>query len=187
VQPPTTVNPDGKAYKKTPPSLDPSFDFTRLGVRVPAVLISPYIEAGRIDSTIYDHTSLIATARKLLIPKAANSHLTLRDKLANTFEGNLTRQIARDELIDLSAAAKPGAVTQDHLDAPINDHLAAHVQNAAFLEQKLLPADQQSGKDPQTVTNEINTEGAASAFIRGVAAKIQALPQGQSGVVGSNP
>jgi phospholipase C len=185
VPPPTTVNPDDKSYIKKPPSMDPSFDFTRLGVRVPAVLVSPYIEAGTIDPTVYDHTSVIATARKLLIPNVANSHLTLRDKNAYTFEKNLTRDIARTDQIDLGVAVQPAEATQAHLDAPINDHLAAHVQSAAFLEQKMLPADQQSGKDPATVLKQINTEGAASAYIQGVAAKVRALPQ--AGAAGGKP
>src|SRR5260370_40253959 len=43
----------------------PPFDFTQLGPRVPAVVISPYITAGRIDQTIYHPTSLIATPMKL--------------------------------------------------------------------------------------------------------------------------
>jgi phospholipase C len=91
VRPPTTVNPDGKVWAGNPVnSLDPPFDFTRLGVRVPAVLISPYIAAGTIDHRTYDHSSIIATALKLLIPNVSNSNLTLRDKLANTFEDNLT-------------------------------------------------------------------------------------------------
>ncbi len=186
VRPPATVNPDDKKYTKAAPSLDPSFGFTRLGVRVPAVLISPYIEAGTIDPTVYDHTSVIATARKLLIPTVANSHLTLRDKNANTFEKNFTRDVPRTDQIDLSAAAQPAAATQAHLDAKINDHLAAHVQSAAFLEQKHLPPDLQSGKDPNTVLQGINTEGAASAYVQDVASKIRALPR-EASAGGSNP
>src|ERR1700733_12097176 len=89
VKPPTTVNPDGKTWTNTPPSTDPSFDFTRLGVRVPAILISPYIPAG-IDHRIYDHTSIIATTFKLFLPNVPDVNLTLRDKGANTFEDNLT-------------------------------------------------------------------------------------------------
>jgi phospholipase C len=44
------------------------FNFNRFGVRVPAVLISPYIQPGTIlrppGNTPYDHTSIIATLRK---------------------------------------------------------------------------------------------------------------------------
>src|SRR5260370_12934010 len=68
VPPPTTVNPDNKAWVNDGVSTDPSFNFTRLGVRVPAVLISPYIPSGTIGSRVYDHTSIIATALKQLLP-----------------------------------------------------------------------------------------------------------------------
>ncbi|MFZ1677990.1 MAG: alkaline phosphatase family protein, partial [Saprospiraceae bacterium] len=37
------------------------FDFTRYGVRVPAVVVSPYIPAGKVSNVLYDHTSMIKT------------------------------------------------------------------------------------------------------------------------------
>lgn len=82
VPPPDHVeNPDGKV------ALDPPFDFTRLGVRVPAILVSPWVEKGKVDSTIYEHASLPATVRTLFgLPKP----LTTRDRNAKTFEKNIT-------------------------------------------------------------------------------------------------
>ena len=59
-----------------------NFAFDRLGLRVPAVLVSPLIKSGTVDSTLYDHTSLLATVRELFgLPKP----LTNRDAQANTF------------------------------------------------------------------------------------------------------
>jgi len=89
VPPPDDVpNPDGKM------GTDPPFDFTRLGVRVPAVLVSPWVEKGRIDSILYEHASLPATVRTLFgLPDV----LTFRDKAANTFEKNLTRSTPRTD------------------------------------------------------------------------------------------
>src|SRR5512140_2812012 len=89
VPPPGSVpSPDGKRSKK------PSFDFTRLGVRVPAVLVSPYVEKGQVDSTVYEHSSLPATLRTLFnLPDG----LTARDKAANTFEKNLSRSTPRSD------------------------------------------------------------------------------------------
>jgi phospholipase C len=89
VSPPTGVpNPDGQN------STTPSFDFTRLGVRVPALLVSPYIEKGRVDSTVYEHSSLAATAKKLF---NLSGFLTARDRAANTFDENLTRRTPRPD------------------------------------------------------------------------------------------
>ncbi len=89
VSPPTgVVNPDGRM------SVSPPFDFTRLGARIPAVLISPWIEPGTVDSTVYDHSSVPATLNKLF-GLGADSFLGARDAAANTFEKNLTRASAR--------------------------------------------------------------------------------------------
>jgi phospholipase C len=53
---------------------DPAFDFTRLGVRVPAVAISPWIERGSAfgwnadspeDRHTFDHTSVLATVAEM--------------------------------------------------------------------------------------------------------------------------
>ncbi len=89
VPPPGDVpNPDGKR------SMNPPFDFTRLGVRVPAVLVSPWIEKGTVDGTIYEHSSVPATLKKLFgLPQ----FLTARDRSANTFERVLTRSSPRED------------------------------------------------------------------------------------------
>ena len=94
ISPPTGVpNPDGRV------DVNPPFDFTRLGIRVPAVLVSPFIEAGTIDSTVYEHASVPATLNKLF-QLGPENFLTARDRAANTFERNLRRSVprSRDEL-----------------------------------------------------------------------------------------
>lgn len=78
-------NPDGKN------STDPPFDFTRIGVRVPAVLISPWIEKGTVlhrptgptNTSEYEHSSVPATLKKLF---GLPDFLTARDAWAGTFE-----------------------------------------------------------------------------------------------------
>ena len=83
VVPPVRESPDDLVSK------DPAFDFKRLGRRVPAVIVSPYIPAETVDHTVYDHTSIIATARKLFLPDSANTALTKCDKAAYTFDDGL--------------------------------------------------------------------------------------------------
>lgn len=81
VPPPETnvVPPDGKIYQGP----GGTFRFDRLGPRVPAILISPYIKRGTISKTTYDHTSILATAKKAFgLPR----FLTERDAHAATFE-----------------------------------------------------------------------------------------------------
>jgi phospholipase C len=86
VPPSPAPNPDGRV------SSNPPFNFTRLGVRVPAVAISPWIEAGTIINapavgTYYDHTSVPATLHALFAPKA--HPLTAREALAQPFHSHL--------------------------------------------------------------------------------------------------
>ena len=57
------------------------FRFDQLGVRVPALVVSPHTARGVIDHTVYDHTSMLATVERLFGMK----NLTNRDKSANDF------------------------------------------------------------------------------------------------------
>jgi phospholipase C len=64
------------------PSVDNTFMFDRLGLRVPAVLVSPYIAPRTIVRTQFEHSSIIGTVRKLFGPGS----LPLgRDATAATF------------------------------------------------------------------------------------------------------
>jgi len=71
-------NPKANGYLLKP---EYSFDFTRLGLRVPAVLVSPWIAKGVVDSTRYQHTSIFATLRDLF----GIGTLTKRDAEARSF------------------------------------------------------------------------------------------------------
>lgn len=77
------------------------FGFTRLGVRVPTLVISPYVRRGDVDETVYDHSSVPATLRALFIPNVPP--LTQRDAHANTFHHLLSLPTPRrGDLPDLS-------------------------------------------------------------------------------------
>jgi len=77
VLPPTdAVRPD----KKVSPE---GFEFDMLGVRVPAVLISPWIAKGSVDQRPYDHSSIPHSVRELFAPKA--KPLSDREAVSNTF------------------------------------------------------------------------------------------------------
>lgn len=79
VRPPQTVAPGDSITD--PENNHNNFDFKQLGVRVPAVIVSPLIPRGVIDHTCYDHTSLLATAESIF----GLLSLTERDKHAHTF------------------------------------------------------------------------------------------------------
>jgi phospholipase C len=78
-------------------STTPKFDFDRLGVRVPAVVVSPFVEPGTVDHTPYEHASIPATVTEQFIgPPAVHSPFE-REKWATTFLHLLTRTQARSD------------------------------------------------------------------------------------------
>jgi phospholipase C len=69
------------------------FDFTQYGVRVPAVIVSPLIPRGKVDHTLYDHSSILATLERLL----GMNPLTKRDECANDLRHLLTNSAPRED------------------------------------------------------------------------------------------
>lgn len=80
-----------------------SFDFTTLGPRVPAVVVSPYVATGKVDDTVRDHASIPATLRAVFAPSAPP--LTRRDAWSPPFHTLLDLSEPRrgPELPDLSS------------------------------------------------------------------------------------
>jgi phospholipase C len=151
---------------------NPPFDFTRLGIRVPAVVISPWIDPLTIDSTRYEHASIAATARRMFLGDAwQTKFLNKRDQAANTFERNLTRDTARTDIPDfhkpvnvaaLARARDPqmiAARAAQQATLPLSDLQKTLVAQTDFVNQTLHP-DAQSDIDPAT----IQTERDAAAF-----------------------
>jgi phospholipase C len=79
-----------------------AFDFTMLGPRVPAVVVSPYIPAKTVDAETHDHACVPATLRRLFAREA--EPLTERDRWAGAhpFDSCLTLDRPRTDLPDLS-------------------------------------------------------------------------------------
>ena len=78
------------------------FKFDRLGVRVPALVISAHTPRGVIDHTRYDHTSILATVERMY----GMDNLTNRDKAANDVRHLLGLQNPRaDAPVTLHAPA----------------------------------------------------------------------------------
>jgi len=103
VAPETTVNPDGK--------VSPEFDFKLLGVRVPAILVSPWISPGTVDHTPYDHSSIPATLKLIF---GAQDFLTDRDAQSRTFEHNCSLPSPRNDARVIVTPAKPPLATAFH-------------------------------------------------------------------------
>jgi len=134
-----TYDEHGGCYDHMPPpaAIPPDthneygFSFDTYGVRVPAVIVSPYIPAGsRIRAAPrpiqngppypFDHTSIIATVRKLF---NLGGSLTERDKVAPDLVGALSLVLPTNDgplRIDPSTAQPPVTELQTHAAAPPN-------------------------------------------------------------------
>ena len=75
----------GGFYDHVPPPAavdDNRRTFGRYGVRVPALVVSPWIEPGTVSSTVFDHTSMIKTILLRFAPDALRQRKRLRSLLA---------------------------------------------------------------------------------------------------------
>jgi serralysin len=98
VLPPASSSPDGLS------SADPVFDFRRLGLRVPTIIVSPFTAKGVLDHAVYDHSSVPATLKELFdLP----TFLTARDRDANTFAQHVTNTMRTDTPTHLPRPPRP--------------------------------------------------------------------------------
>jgi phospholipase C len=109
--PPAAVNPDGinSPAPGDTASFAPTFAFDRLGLRVPTLLVSPYVPKGVVYSKSLQHTSVLATVRKLF---GISGALTRRDAAASTFE-ELFLPLPRSDTpatLSIATAAPPAPV-----------------------------------------------------------------------------
>ncbi len=118
VEPPGAKPPDAASNPG-----EEGFRFDRYGVRVPAILVSPYIEAGTVfrsgTDVPHDHTSILATLRDWMKIPEGEMLTSARVKDAPTFASILTRSTPRTDLpsIALNAAAtKPKTQFWAHND-----------------------------------------------------------------------
>jgi phospholipase C len=80
-----------------PPAEDDKPNFRSYGVRVPAILISPWVAQAKVVSTVFDHASLIKTILLRFCRKADGSipDMGKRVTLANHLGHALTEAVAR--------------------------------------------------------------------------------------------
>jgi len=111
VSPPAAIPPDPNK-----PKGEQDFQFDRLGIRVPTVMISPYIKQGTVISDVHDHTSIIKT----ICDRWSLEPLTERDRHATNFENvlNLESPDRRDGFL---LEARPYRPSRAKLDEPLTD------------------------------------------------------------------
>jgi phospholipase C len=161
VAPPAATNPDGKTSPTAgDPSFAPTFAFDRLGLRVGAVLVSPWIAKGTVYSKQLQHTSVMKTARELF---GINGNLTQRDAEAASFADILSLGAARTDapatlprppLPNTPPAADPGHPANQGLD-PLQEGIMLGVHHRT--------RDQHPTQAAELLPN---TQGDASTFIK---------------------
>ena len=111
------------------------FKFDRCGVRVPAVLISPWIQAGTVVNTVFDHTSLTKTVLNCF---AVSGSLGDRVAAATDLSGALNLPTARTDIPQVNprsiSSAEAASLPPDN--AQLTDFqrtLLAHAMRAASL------------------------------------------------------
>jgi len=136
--PPGAVPPDGIVNNTA------GFRFDRYGVRVPAVIISPYVPPGSIIAPLpnandgikypFDHTSIIATVRELFLK--GTSPLTRRDAIAPHLLDALSLKVPANEgpaSVDAGFDEPSVSVVQRRADLSPNGLQAALSAAAAIL------------------------------------------------------
>ena len=178
VPPPTlnAANPDGNTDKET------GFKFDRLGVRVPAILVSAWVPEGTVvNDRVFEHASIPATVTNFFIdPNYAER--TKREQAADTFLDLLSLDAPRTDAFHFAVgnSASPHVPAFANIeiipvpqpppgvgnpDRPISDLLREHMQHIREVEMTL-PPDQQTGID----INQIRTMGEAGEYIERVTA-----------------
>jgi phospholipase C len=155
--------------RAVPPDFAPpkdGFAFDRYGVRVPAVIVSPYMPPGEIVRVApqglphegppypFDHTSIIATLRKLF---NLGQPLTARDAVAPDLLGPLSLENPDNdgpESVTPTPATPSPAEVAAHASAPPNDmqrslcRMAAHLPPSAAVASAHLQSMTRSAPAP---------------------------------------
>jgi phospholipase C len=167
VTPPAAANPDGKnSPTPTDPSYATPFKFDRLGLRVGAVVVSPWIPPHTLVDKPLQHTSIMKTAREIFgIVKAdgTDDFLTMRDKDAASFADIFSLPEARkDAPIEVPRPELPSVPAITDSSHPANQPLDA-LQHGIVLGTHHRTRD----KNPsESAENLPVTQGEASAWIK---------------------
>lgn len=106
VQPPAARSPDNLVIQQ-------NFRFDRLGVRVPAIVVSPLVPKGDVCHKLFEHASIPATLRDMF----GFAPLTERDRYANSFRPLLSLQTPRrDTPRELPSRPSPRPSDEDVMD-----------------------------------------------------------------------
>jgi phospholipase C len=104
------------------------FDFRQLGLRVPTLVISPYVQKGTIDHGLYDHTSALATVEKIF----SLGSLTKRDKMANDLLHLADARAPRRDTPETLPEPADSGYKHDDDDEGVGERVAGRVLSVVF-------------------------------------------------------
>jgi phospholipase C len=132
----------------TPPAAIPpdacnvdGFDFKQLGMRVPAILASPYVGKGVVIKTVFDHTSLL----RYLIDKWNLGPLTARSCAANSISAAIMNFPQAHTLESLPLPPPPPVAPQSQValamaPLPLNEHQKVLIEFTKLMDRRpMLP------------------------------------------------
>jgi phospholipase C len=131
-----------------------AFGFDRLGVRIPTILISPYL-ASTTDDTVYDHASVVASLRYIFNISTPLSH---RDQYANIFNKGILSSPRHDTPVLL-----PNPPTDIPLCSPSDDAIMGLQDEMTFMYDDLL---QKKGITIEMKLKDVKTARNAAEFNR---------------------
>lgn len=147
------------------------FNFATYGVRVPAIIVSPFVEKNIVDHRLYDHSSVLATTRGLF----GGSPFTARDAAAASLLPLLTRTEPRQD----APRTLPDPVAQplppnQHFPDPNGPVQGANLPGflaAALRSHLVMAADHERDAIYETVAG-IQTRADACRYIHAIEQKI---------------
>lgn len=140
VVPPATVAPDDHTD---------SYAFNRLGVRVPAILVSPWVPRG-VDHTVYDHTSVLRyVCEKWGLPAVCRRTATgPGSHPTGTFAAAISETKPRTDTPPAVAAPAPTSLmAQKHKEKPSTFH-DAQIALVSYAELVRQERERKTGRDP---------------------------------------
>ena len=135
-----------------------NFTFNRFGVRIPAVVVSPYVQTGTVfrsnTGVPYDHTSVLATLRDWLSIPSSSMLPSQRIAVAPTLNQVLTLSTPRTSAPTI--APPSAAIAATAITLPMND-----------LQKSLVAASaRRFGLDPGTVLSQVRTRQHAIDYFK---------------------
>jgi phospholipase C len=149
-----------------------NFRFDRLGVRVPAVLVSPWIPEGTVVHRVFDHASIPATVTKQFIGAFANR--SPRELAADTFTDLLSLDAPREDYVAFGDGSMiPAPADAGNPQRAPSSLILQHAQALREADQSL-PAEQQTPFSDA----DLKSEQSASRYVAAVMSKLHPQVKG---------